>query len=80
MKRVVFLHTQGSHAGLHQIIGTVEDTAYPPCLEGPFQVGSRQVAFASLIRITPHTVLYREVMKPTGRFGEPAPTFHPSQI
>lgn len=67
-KRVVFQPTQG---GVAQIVGALDEGAKPPVGLGPFETQGRIVEFASLIKVTPRYVLYREVMheRPKNHLG-----------
>lgn len=77
-KRVVFEPTQGPRKGLPHILGTLEDETQPPEFLNGFHEGGRRIEFASLIKVTPRFVLYREVSpKPTGRFGQTMQTWDP---
>ena len=71
MKRLVFIHTQGPHAGLHQILGVADE--FPEGAE-KFEAMGRVVEFASLIKMTTRAAFYREVIKPMS-FG----SFDPRQ-
>lgn len=84
MRRVVLEHTQGPHKGLTQILGNAEELTMgnrplPEFLPAMSVLG-RDVEFASLIRVTPRMVIYREVFPaPKGRFGQTMTSFHPEQ-
>ena len=81
MKRVIFLETQGPRKGLHHILGadTFEGGKVPETATG-FVVRAREIEFASLVKVTPRAVWYREAFpRPTGRFGQTMDSFHPEQ-
>lgn len=75
-KRLVLTYTSGRLKGISQIVGLAPDQPLE-AVPGPFAVENGQVVdFASLIRITPRIVEYREVMPLVkGKLGE----FHPEQ-
>lgn len=81
-KRIVLVHTTGVHAGLSQILGTVEHlrarlhVAELPEYLDPVQFLDH-VGACSLVKAHPRYVLYREVFTPTT--VTPAATFHPDQ-
>ena len=76
-KRLVLQHTQGPFKGLEQIVGIAEDV---PEFLAQLVVFERLVDFASLVKVAPRFVLYREVApKPRGRFGQVMEGFDPNQ-
>ena len=59
-KRVVFMD-----GDVPTIMGALEpDEAAPVCTDGMFGCNGRNVAFASLVRVTPRAVFYKEPMVP----------------
>jgi hypothetical protein len=60
MKRIVFVHPNG----LHQIIGT--DAPFPalPVTAEGFHALGREVAFASLVKVTTRAAFYKEPLIP----------------
>lgn len=86
-KRLVLEHTSGPLKGIHQIFTLAE--AYPPHLNGPFSVdGEKIVEFASLIKVNPGWVHYRETFSQShlaGRLDDfmpegPKPSFSKDQV
>ena len=80
--RVVIEHTQGTRAGLHQILGTVDQVkadmqvAELPGFIADISFGDR-INSASLVGINRSYVLYRELITPEGIVST---SFHPSQL
>ena len=79
-KRVLFQHTTGPLAGLHAIMGCVSGLGLKPGQILPteatnFTAQGRTIPFASLVKVTPRYVLYREPLE----FGKPARGFDRSQ-
>lgn len=69
-KRVVFMDR-----GVPTIVGVLEpDETVPVATDGPFEVNGRTVQFASLVRVTPRAVFFKEPMVPRS-YG----SMHPSQ-
>lgn len=68
-KRVVFVNPNG----IHQILGVSPERPIVATSQ-PFVSLGRTVPFASLVRVTPRMVLYKEPMLPGAR-----PSFHEAQ-
>lgn len=71
VKRIVFQHTQGPHAGLFAIMGLTSDFGLKPDENLPghaegFEAHGRVIPFAGLVKVTSRYALYREPLK----FGE----------
>lgn len=84
-QRAVLEYTQGDEAGMHMILGQLDllTLGNRPLPEYLTSIASdtlpRRVEFASLIKVTPSYVLYREAFQtPTGKLGQPM-SFHPEQ-
>lgn len=81
-KRVVLVYTTGRYAGLHQILGTVDQLQATlqvsdlPAFVEPVQFLDHSGA-CSLVTVTPRYALYREIFTPVT--ARPASTFHPDQ-
>jgi len=81
-KRVVFIGTEGPGKGIPQIRGYFgEEDGLPPEFVDRFTgIADRHVPFASLVKVTPRYVLYREVFAaPKGQFGVTMESWHPDQ-
>lgn len=85
-QRAVLEYTQGKEAGMHLILGqldllTIGSRPLPEYIENIVaEVLPRPVAFASLVKVTPSYVLYREAFpKPKGKFNTTMNSFHPEQ-
>lgn len=67
-RRVVFLHTTGPLAGLHQINGHSDEFEgrAAPLVTDPFQQWPRptETLVASLVKVTPRFYLYKEIDLP----------------
>ena len=77
-KRLVIEHTDGPLKGFFRICGLIMGQPRAALL-GPFSIGAEAhvVQFASLIRVYPKWVHYREIINtPTGKFND----FHPAQV
>lgn len=82
-KRIVLLHCVGPWAGIHQITGAESDylkelgvDSMPAFAEG-ICTGDDRVTDASLVKVTPRMMLYKETMTSNGgKFNE----FHPEQV
>lgn len=79
-KRVVLLH----RSGLHRIIGTFDPSVHTARDFIEFQIvqgGKTEQTGASLLKMTPRYVLYRQIMEPPkkGQFGEFHPRFDKGQ-
>lgn len=71
-RKLVLEYTSGPLKGLFRIFGTAEGSNYPRFLEGPFVLAENEtspVMFASLIKVTPRAVYYREVVDRSGMSG-----------
>ena len=79
-KLVLFQHTAGPLTGLYSIMGRVSSLGIKPGQTLPtdarnFTAQGRTIPFASLVKVTPTYVLYREPLK----FGKPARGFDRNQ-
>ena len=75
--RIVFEHTQGPHAGLFEIMGTMSqlkehpEDPLPTYAEG-FEAQGRVITLASLVRVKRHCAIYRETfIDSEDRFAPP---------
>ena len=81
-KRIVLLHCKGPWAGVYQILGTESDhlrelevDMMPAFAEG-INMGDGRIADASLQKVTPRMMVYKECTPPGGDSYE----FNPSQV
>jgi hypothetical protein len=83
-KRIVLLHCEGPWKDVYQIMGLESDhlkelevDQMPGFAEG-ICMGDGRIADASLLKVTPRMIVYRETTPPTdgGKFND----FHPEQV
>lgn len=83
-RKVVLERTQGASKGTFQILGQCDvlmigRTTFPDFLLD-IDTELPRVEFASLIKVTPSSVYYREAFpRPKGKFGQQMDSFHPEQ-
>jgi hypothetical protein len=81
-KRIVLLHCKGPWKDIYQIVGAQSDTlaaldlAELPAFIEQCEMGDGRVTSASMVKVTPRWVLYRENTPPEGKFNE----FNPAQV
>lgn len=77
-KRVVVQYTSGPLKGIYRIVGRTTEVL--PFLSA---ANGLDIEFASLIKVCPRFVLYREPLNNsvlTGHFNEPLKDFNPAQV
>lgn len=80
-KRIVLLHLKGPWKDIYQIVGAQSDTlaeldlAELPAFLAECEMGDGRVTSASMVKVTPRMVVYRE-NTPPGKGNE----FNPAQV
>ena len=77
-KRVVLQYTTGPYQSMFQIVGTEDQLPHPevgslPSFVGDLSFSDGRKGGASLVKVKPRYILYRELIMPSDR------TFHPEQ-